>query len=623
MGSLFDALKSLAPRRKLGRYCALDFDGRHLRVVQADSTGGQTRILKLVTIDMPAGLDLSDAAALGAFVGRALDTLRLKGAAVLMNVPRGQAILKPLVLPPVAGPGELARMVQFQAAKEFTFKPDEAVIDFTIESHYGAETGPEDQPEGEHVLVAAVQRPVLEYYQKVAAAAGVRLLRLGLRPYANIRCVEVFGGLQVRGRAAVVHVTSDETEIDVMEGGGLTFSRSAVVAVPVPGGDPAAEAEAVSAVVQEVTRSLQSYMAVERGQRIDAVLLAGGTGIEEAVAAELTQRLHVRCELFRPAPALGLEDGPADASAFIAPLGLAVGQGDAAAPPFDFLNPKRPPVERDVTKIVTVAAVSAVVLVVVSAFAGAAMHLMSANGRVGELTEQLNGLTKGNRKVAALKKRIDAIDGWAGKDRNWLDQWASMSAQFPACTEVYASGLTANPDGSLGIGVRARTNEAIEDLAARLGKAGYEFKPGQVTTGNDRFGYTYTTSVKVIVKPGMKVNVAELAAVPRPADDVSAQRLSAAPAETRTGRTSRTRPGRSEAPAAPVAAAPEAPAAPDGASPVEVWQAKYAALMKERPPADQAEALAAWRERREVLRRERPENGEGRSGETRYPNGRF
>ncbi len=630
MGSLFERIKGLAPGRRVGRFCTLDFDSRRLRIVQADSTGGQVRILRLVTADLPEGTDVTKAEAVGEFIGRALGRLRLKGAAVLMSVPRGQAVLKPIILPPVSGPGELASMVQFQAAKELTFRPDEAVVDFTIESHYGAEPATDNQPQGEHVLVAAVQKPVLEYYRKIADVAGVRLMRLGLRPYANLRCVHAYGGLQSRGRVAVIHVTTDETEIDVLEEGGLTFSRSAVVPVPAVAADAAAVAAAVETVGQEVARSLQSYMAVERAQRIDTVLLAGGTGIEENVATDLAARLGVRCEMLRPETLLGLDETPADTSAFVSALGLAAGQGDTEAPPFDFLNPKRAPVERDLTRLVAIGAVAAVVLVVVAAFAGAAIHLHKASAHVSALTEQLNTLTKENRKVAALKKRVDGVDGWTKDGRNWLDQWACLSARFPSCREAYVTSFKTNPDGSLTLGLKARTNEVINDVAERLTQAGYDYKPGQVTAGADGLGYLYSTSVKVIVKPDMTVNVASLETAPRPENDVSAEKVGQAPAAAKPAPKAE-RKGRRAAPAAEAAEAPAAeapppvaPAAPAAAGPVteEQWQATWDALMKERPPADQTEAVGAWRERREALRRNHPRKAH-QPDETRYPNGQY
>ncbi|MBE3099404.1 MAG: pilus assembly protein PilM [Planctomycetes bacterium] len=603
MTTFLRKLGDLVRRGQQRRFSAIDFDSRHVRIVQGEQTAGGARIVKLATADVPEGLDMADPQALGALLGRTLDQMRLRNAPIIMSVPRGQAVLKPVILPPVATTSELAGMVQYQAEKELSFRPDEAVVDFTLESHYGIEhaTGGQEA-EGEHVLVAAVRRPVVEYYQAVAKAAGARLLRLGLRPYANMRCVQAYVPHEGAGRVALVHVTADEAEIDVMDAGALAFSRSAVVKVPASGGpaDPAVR-DAIATVVTEVTRSLQSYLGVERDHRIDVLLVAGGTGIEPQVREELFRRLSVRCELLNPARALGLEDpGPA-ASAFVSALGLALAQGPEAVSPFDFLNPKRPVVQRDLKKAAAIAAVAALVLALLGVVGSAALYRYAAESRVSGLTEEYNKLKEENRKIGALAKRLETVDSWVRAGRNWLDQWAYLSAVFPSCTDVYATNLKTSPDGSVNFTVKAKSNEAINELGKRLAAAGYDFKPGQVTSGSDPYGYTYATTIKVMVKPGMKVDLASVSPVPRPEDDASAKEFgktsAAASGATASGATS-------AGAAGPAAGQP----GPDAPYPVryKAWMGRYEALMKERPPDSQVEAATAWRAKREALRAEMP-----------------
>jgi Tfp pilus assembly PilM family ATPase len=607
LARLVDALKGRGGRR----FSAIDFDSRQLRVAEAEATSSGVRILKLVTADMPAGLDIADAQAVGAFIGQTLDQMRFRNTFIIMSVPRGQAVLKPLVLPPVDTTSELAGMVQYQAEKELSFRPDEAVVDFTLESHYGTGQAAAGETEGENVLVAAVRRPVVEYYRTIAQAAGTKLLRLGLRPYANMRCVEAYAHHDAQARVAIVHVTADEAEIDVIEAEALMFSRSAVLKVPPAAeADEAAVREAVGAVATEVARSLQSYLGVERGQKIDAILVAGGTGIESAVAEELRRRLSIRCERLNPAPALGLEDCGPDASAFISALGVALGQAPDAAPPFDFLNPKRPAVQRDLRKLGVIAAAGAFVLVIVSAVGSASLYYYAAESRVGALKEEYNRLKDENSKVGALAKRVESIDGWVGGGRNWLDQWAYLSAVFPSCTETYVTSLKTNLDGSVSFVVKAKNNEAINDLGKRLAAAGYDFKPGQVTTGGDPYGYGYSTIVKVMVRPDMKVDLASASPVPRPEDDASAREFGK-PVGGRSegGRSEAARSSSSSSSSSPApAAAPAAAPAPSGnMTPYQAWQARLQTLSKEKPSSSDKEARKAWEQRMGALMKERPQ----------------
>jgi Tfp pilus assembly PilM family ATPase len=597
MTGLLQKLGGLA-RRTSRRFSAIDFDSRQLRIVHAEQTSSGVRIIKLATADVPEGLDIADAQAVGEFVGRTLAQMNLSNASILMNVPRGQAVLKPLILPPVATTAELASMVQYQAEKELSFRPSEAVIDFTLESHYGAAPAGEDQAEGEHVLVAAVQRPIVEFYQKVAEVAGARLLRLGLRPYANMRCVQAYAANESQGRVAIVHITADEVEIDICDAGAMTFSRAAVVSVPSAGdGAEAPAAEAAATVVTEVTRSLQSYLGVERENVIDAILVAGGTGIESRVAEDLARRLAVRCEMLNPAQALGLEDQGSAASAFISALGLAIGQAPDVELPFNFLDPKRAPVRRDLRKMATVAAMAGLVVLLVAVLAGASLHYLAASSRLEALRNEYNDLTKSNQKVTAMAKRVETIDAWVRAGRNWLDHWAYLSAAFPPCTDTYITALKTNPDGSVNFTVKARSNEAINDLNKRLEAAGYDFKVGQVSTGADPYGYTYATSVKVITKPTMKVDLASIEPAPRPEDDASAELFGKPPAVVAAA----------AKPQTAGSSSPDQPG-PDAPYPVRMkaWTSRFEALSRERPPQGQTEAYNAWQARREALRAEYP-----------------
>jgi len=620
---------------KAGRVCAIDFDGRRLRLVLADVGGGQARIERLMTVDLPSHLDLADAAAVGTYLAGALERLGLRGVPVVMNVPRAKAIFRPLVLPPTEDDSELAEMVRFQAQKELSFRPEEAVIDFTLEAHYGLEPLPEEAPGGKHVLAAAVQKAVGDYYRLVAEAAGVRLLCLGLRPYANIRCAEAYAGA-ADASLAIVHLTAGEAEVDVLEAGGLTFSRAADITLPVDG-DPAQRAAAIAEVIQEVARSLQSYLGVEHDRRIDRVLVAGGTGIEAEVSEMLARRLRMTCEVFDPSASLPVRDIPDDVSAFISALGLAVAQGDAAAPPFDFLNPKRPAVRRNVMRTTLLVGGSALVLIIVSAFAGAAIHLYRAQASVAEQEKILKELRDANKKVQVLAKRVGVIEGWLNEGRNWLDQWAALSAIFPSCQEVYVTSLKTAGEGSVTLSLKARNNNAIDDLGKRLAEAGYGFKPGQVTTTSDPFGYDYATSVQVIVEPDMTLALADLKAVPRPDDDVSAEQFDGgASGRLYAGRSSggglsserpaEERPSDHGFPSnRPSSGKPfggqEASGSGSSANDYEAWRQKMHELAKQRPDRKkEPQKYEEWRKRIGELEKRRPSKG-GFQGEknTRHP----
>lgn len=509
------------PWRRQGRFLAVDYDSRQIRVVQAERALGGVRVLKLAATDVPEGA-IADAAAMGSLLRQTIDRMHAGRGPVLMCVPRGQSVLKPLILPRAANAGELAGMVQYQAEKELTFRPSEAVVDFTLESHYGAESPPEEAAEGEHVLVAAVRQPVVDFCTAVARTAGLTLVGLGMRPYANLRCVETYARRNADARIAVVHITADESEIDVFYSGGVSFSRPAVIKVPPAGSEPAA-GDAAQLVVTEITRSLHSYLGVEREHKIDVVLVAGGTGIEPRVAAELHRRLGVAAETFDPGEALGLTEGGTSASAFISALGLAVCHGEGVGLPVDFLHPKRAPVQRDRRKLVIGGVAVVLAAIVGGVFLAAAMPYWTAKANLDYLKARYQELETKNKPVTVLVKRIDAIDRWQNGGRNWLDQWAYLSGILPSCTETYLTGLSSTPEGNIDLKVRTVSPDVLDDLGERLSDGGYSFKPGPVNTQNDTYNYKYITTITVKVAPGMKVDLESLPEAARPENDGSAE----------------------------------------------------------------------------------------------------
>jgi Tfp pilus assembly PilM family ATPase len=597
----------------------VDFDSDRVRIVYADASPDAVRILKLASAAMPDGLDLQDPRAVGDFLGRALREAKVGGAGILMNVPRAQAVLKPLTLPPAASEAELAAMVQYQVAKELPLRPEEAAVDFAMERHYDAAglhpgvagvakpaPGARETPEapGLDVLVAAVRRSVVEYYRQIAAGAGVRLLRLGLRPYADLRAVQAYADIAMAEPVAILHLTADEVEINIAVGSSLVFSRSAVVPIgPRPGRsapqDPAAPPahDPIYTAVMEVARSLRTYQSLQRGRQVGTIILAGGTGIEEPLAEELRHHLRLECIRFDPGPALGLAEAgakktpgvfsaphpsgpsgtrhresfsPPETAGFISALGLAAGHARTDALPYDFLHPKRPPVERNRARQLGIAGGAAAAAILLAAVISAVVVLRGRGVEVRGLQGQLADLKQEAKAVEALGAAVRAVEKWDAGRRRWLDHWARLSGCFPSCEDVYVTGIEVAPDGSLNFAVRASTTDVLERLGERLDAAGYAFRPGPVTTIKNDLRYQVSTNVRVLVDPTMAVDLASVQAEPRPSDDMSAELLAAgrdwrkAEEEAGTARPAVVRPAESTgAPAAP--AAP--PAGPAGATP--------------------------------------------------------
>ncbi|MBL7220012.1 MAG: pilus assembly protein PilM [Phycisphaerae bacterium] len=522
---------------------AIDFDSRFVRIVHAQRTGKITSIETLYSNPMPEALDLDDAEATGKFLALTLadfsknSKTSLGRCGMLMSVPRRKAVLKPLTLPPGTQPAEMASMVRFQVEKDLPFSPEEAVIDFTITSHLDlaeSTNGHGDTAAGVGVLVGAVSTDVVDHYRRIAEAAGIKLRRLGLRPYANMKCVDACVRRAEDETVMSVHITSDETEINVLKGNSLAFCRSAVVRIPP--GESGQQTRSVELVVQEIVRSVHSYSSAQHHGEITAVLIAGGTGIESPVLRGIESKLGIQCELLSPDGALDLPTR-GNASAYSATIGLAIAhQGQDQ--PFDFLNPKHPPVQHDVRRTQALMIVAAVVVLLAAVVVARGMYLGGKEETLAAYKSREKKLKKDTQNHISLIRRAKTVDAWLKARTNWVDHLALISQLAPSCQDLYLrSSFKTERKGTITFQAYAKGHQVLDDFKVRLADVGYN--PQSKGSGpSDRGDYTHSEEITLTVEPGMKVDLTKYKHVPRPADDDSERQL-------RSGSSGSSRPGSS------------------------------------------------------------------------------
>ena len=518
--------------RRTRRCVAVEFDSAQARLITVDAASGKAKFSAAVTVAMPTDIDITDPLAVGRFLGQN----GCRGQTLIMCVPRSQCVLKPLRLPPGIDTSELAGMVQFQVEKELPFKRNEAVIDFTLEGRAGGHGGvaavtpsQADAQPGIDVLVAAVQRSTIDFYQAVAQAAGAKLQRLGLRPYANLSCALACDIGAADRAVALVHVTADLTQVDVLGHGALLFSRDCVVKVS---SDTDA---AAGAIVAEASRTLRSMRAVDPAMDVGAIYVAGATGAEPRVASLLSEQLSVPASRLDTARLFDATTADVDPSSFVTVLGLGAGHVAGEGQPFDFLHPKQPTLRRDPRKARAALAATAAVLAGVILLGGSLTWLNAKQAQLTELQNQLNKLQQDNKRVSALAKRAKAIDNWQQTARPWLDHWAYLSGLLPGANDVYIAALKTTSDGSITLTVKSRTPESIAALGKRLDDSGYDFKPGPVTAAEDPFGYGFTSDARLGVKGSLKLDLATIRPEPRPENDMTPDEAAATqPSRKRT-----------------------------------------------------------------------------------------
>lgn len=545
---------------------AIDIDGLSLRVVQCVPRGSVPDITFVSSAPLEFGpeADRSDPVLMGTAIAKALSRLKLKPSGVVMGVPRAQVVLRTLILPVISDLREMASMVHLQLARDLPFRIEEAVLDFKVGRQVTqpsrSDAGPSSaaSPDGKaevpsgvrlEVLVAALKQEVVNFYQQVAEHAGLRLIGLGLLPYANARCVEACHVADGQQAFALVSLRPDEVNIDVIADQSLLFSRGASIKPSSdasgetgggqPGrteGTPETEAGAsagatpepvkqpgfTDAVTIEVVRTLHSYSGIEALNPVTKLVVAGATGQENAVVDLLAKRLNRPAALLDPASALTLPaESQEHASGAIAAIGLALGLGDPKGLPFDFLNPKRPAVQRDMGRIRILAGVAAAAAVLVFTLA-IRTYLINQRTQVNRSVALTLAEAEKNRPIyRKMAQQAAAIEEWTKGAPNWLEHYAYLSAVLPPSEEVYLTSLTVSAQGVLRLSVQAQSGEILAKLDKQLRAAGYDVKPIAITPGADRYGYEFRSNVELIVPEKLKIDLSKVKAPKRPSDDGS------------------------------------------------------------------------------------------------------
>ena len=480
----------MSTRTRPNRIVAIDWDVHTLRVVHAFIGKKGAKIDRLLSVATPPDLDPAHGEQIGLHIQRTLRQEGITTRHAVADVPCDQAILKTLSLP-AAQPQEMAGMVEIQIAKELPFPVTEAVIDFAASPvAEGAATS--------DVLVAAIRRELLEQYEAIFSAAGLRLDRIGLRPYANKVAVCELLRHGMPERVLFIDVRPSFMEIDVLRHSALSFSRSASVMIPkgvggdsstlsIRGADVSAEIDesvgdtdltpeacsvegVVRSLMLEVTRSIEAYRANDPGARIDHVVIGGDVGVEEALAEEIQKRLNITTELYNPASTFGWEpDEGAGASAFAASLGLVLGHADEGALHFDFLHPKRrvSATQRRLKKAPMAAAVAVLFAAAAAVtFAGVTKTDRDRLAALEENIERLEKNRKDNRKLIELVEKITEFDK---SQLVWVDLLYDVFSQLPPNEEMVVNHVEMNQkDGRITLKTRTRHRDTATTVNRKL-----------------------------------------------------------------------------------------------------------------------------------------------------------
>lgn len=327
--------------KKVGPNIGLDINSQTISVLQLEKTKQDIKVVKFASTITPPDIVreglLSDPEAVGQAVRELLDSAGMGGKGPMptasVGIP-GQAVVIRLMPVPKGMPAdELNDVVRQEAINNLPFSIEEANIDW--QRVPGTVRMDPDGVEREDVLLGAIQKVVVESYQRMAEVANIKLGRLEISSLAAVRALTHSNSIgKDNTLSLIVNIRHDATDITLVNKSVPLFSRSVLLGVEtcieaicrsintgvdeaaailpkiqllgVPTVDPrlgqaAQVARSVCGdLTAEVGRSLEFYMSQVGMVRVDQVVICGaGTGIPE-IDQFVSNRLNLETIVANP-----------------------------------------------------------------------------------------------------------------------------------------------------------------------------------------------------------------------------------------------------------------------------------------------------------------------------------
>ena len=273
---------------------------------------------------------------------------------VAMALPASAVITKRIVLPGGLSDQELEVQVESEANQYIPFSLEEVSLDFCV-------IGPSLSSQGDvDVLIAASRKEKVQDRQGLAEAAGLKPVVLDVESFASRlaawRLIEQLPGHGAGLMVALFEVGSMTTSLQVLKDTEVLYERDQAfggaqltqLIVRQYGFSPE-EAETkkrsgelpddyaasvlrpfVDSVAQEIGRALQFFFTSTPFNRVDHILLAGGSAALPGLAEAVTQQTSFACSLVNPFEGMQIQDSvrlkkmAREAPAYLTACGLAM-----------------------------------------------------------------------------------------------------------------------------------------------------------------------------------------------------------------------------------------------------------------------------------------------------------
>jgi len=224
-------------KKRKGPTLGLEVNSQSLSVVQLEKTKLGVELVRFSEIPTPPNTVREGLIADPDTVGSVVQDLLVQaglgasgGAVVNAVVPGQSVVIRLMPVPTGMPPDELADVVTQEAINHVPFPIKEANLDWSIMP--ATERTDADGVRRVDVILAAIQKTIVDSYWRMAESAGVTVDRLDISSLATIRALSFAGYLEHPDSLYMsVNVRHEATDINLVRNGMPLFTRSVLLGV--------------------------------------------------------------------------------------------------------------------------------------------------------------------------------------------------------------------------------------------------------------------------------------------------------------------------------------------------------------------------------------------------------
>lgn len=224
--------------KKKGPTLGLDINSDSITLIQLDKTRTGIEMVHFACLPTPAntvreGL-IADPIAIGSVITDLIQQAEIpiagQSPTINMTVPAQSVVIRLMPVPTGMPNDELAEVVTQEATNHVPFPISDANLDWSLMP--ATERTDSDGVRRVDVILAAVQRSIIDTCWKAADAAGVQLGKIEVSSLATLRGLALAGYTGGSGHVSmVVNIRQDATDINIVRSSMPLFGRSVIIGV--------------------------------------------------------------------------------------------------------------------------------------------------------------------------------------------------------------------------------------------------------------------------------------------------------------------------------------------------------------------------------------------------------